>query len=34
MELLPISLYGHLQRNGFPNIDKAKTIMKGLLEGI
>lgn len=34
MELLPFTLYGYLQKTGFPTIDKAKSIMKGLLEGI
>lgn len=34
MELLPMSLYGYLQKFGFPAEQKAKKIMKGLLEGI
>lgn len=34
MELLSFSLYGYLQKYGFPSELKAKKIMKGLLEGI
>ena len=34
MELLPLSLYGYLQKYGFPSEMKVKKIMKGLLEGI
>lgn len=34
MELLNFSLYGYLQKYGFPNEVKVKKIMKGLLEGI
>lgn len=34
MELLSFSLYGYLQKYGFPCEAKAKKIMIGLLEGI
>jgi calcium/calmodulin-dependent protein kinase I len=34
LELYPLSLYGYLQKCGFPNIDQAKVIMINLLEGI
>jgi serine/threonine protein kinase len=34
MELLPLSLYGYLQKFGFPNETRLKSIMSGLLEGI
>jgi len=34
LELLPLSLYGYLQKFGFPNEQRLKHIMSGLLEGI
>lgn len=34
MELLPFSLYGYLQKYGFPSENRAKKILIGLLEGI
>jgi serine/threonine protein kinase len=34
LELYPLSLYGYLQKFGFPNEEQAKGIMINLLEGI
>lgn len=34
LELYPLSLYGYLQKFGFPSIEQVKCIMINLLEGI
>lgn len=34
LELYPLSLYGYLQKCGFPSVDQAKIIMINLLEGV
>ena len=34
MELYPLSLYGYLQKYGFPNETAAKALIAHLLEGV
>jgi serine/threonine protein kinase len=34
LELYPLSLYGYIQKCGFPALEQAKIIMINLLEGI
>ena len=34
LEIYPLSLYGYLQKCGFPSLDETKIMMINLLEGI